>query len=51
MTDKVEITNGEPIFLHYTLNLAFDGLNHDSGIFITDINKLALRMPLAILFW
>ena len=35
--------NDEPIFLHYTLNLALDGLSHDSRTTITDINKLGFQ--------
>jgi hypothetical protein len=48
MTYKVKITN-EPIFLHFTLNLALDGLSYDSRTIITDINKLGLKIPLTIL--
>jgi hypothetical protein len=43
MRCKVKITNDEPIFLHFTLNLALDGISYDSRTIITDINKLGLQ--------
>jgi hypothetical protein len=44
MTYKVKITNDEPIFLHFTLNLALDGISYDSRTIITDIKKLGLQV-------
>jgi hypothetical protein len=43
MTYKVKITNDEPICLHFTLNLALDGLSYDSRTIISDMNQLGLQ--------